>query len=49
MSYLQLDVSGHYPAEAKKALAGDEMYHPTLGDYSPEWSPGEPPGAPGAP
>lgn len=21
--------------------AGDEMYHPTLGGYSPEWSPGE--------
>jgi phenylpyruvate tautomerase PptA (4-oxalocrotonate tautomerase family) len=22
--------------------AGDEMYHPTLGGYSPEWSPHEP-------
>jgi len=21
--------------------AGDEMYHPTLGGYSPEWKPGE--------
>ena len=24
--------------------AGDEMYHPTLGGYSPEWSEGEPEG-----
>jgi hypothetical protein len=23
------------------ALLGDEMYHPTLGGYSPEWSEGE--------
>ena len=22
--------------------AGDEMYHPALGGYSPEWEPGEP-------
>jgi hypothetical protein len=21
--------------------AGDEMYHPALGGYSPDWSPGE--------
>jgi hypothetical protein len=21
--------------------AGDEMYHPTLGGFSPEWEPGE--------
>ena len=24
--------------------SGDEMFHPTLGGYSPEWSPQEAPG-----
>jgi hypothetical protein len=31
---------------------GDEMYHPTLGGYSPDWTEGEariPPGEPGDP
>lgn len=31
---LQLDVNGSHAAQH----TGDEMYHPTLGGYSPEWS-----------